>query len=651
MAKKILATLLMVFVGFAVFATGTPETPGTTGGVARETPASGAMESPMLAEQVAAGELPPVEDRIPADPWVVEPVDELGQYGGTYRTYFGGPGDWAEYGHMLTPYMLYISRTYDDFIPMIAKSFLLSPDAQTLTIQLREGMKWSNGDPVTADDIMFWWNAQVTDPDLKNVYGWMAGAWQTQGEDPTFIKVNDHTVRIEFSAPNRPILATLASWRGGLMTFIVPSEYLSRFHIRYNEDANELAEAAEMESWVDLYQAKNNWPGPGYNDPEMPTLAPWVLVSQDTSARIYERNPYFWAVDTEGRQLPYIDRIEAELVSDANVRILKGMNGELDTIAKITNLNDLGLYRQNESRGDYQTYLYESSVTSWTCIGFNQNHPDPVKREVFQDLRFRQAMSAAIDREEINQIVYNGLGEPGQVSVHRTASYFEPEWAEAYAEYDPDQANDLLDQMGLNERTRDGWRLGPDGTVLELDIRGGGSPTMELIKGYWEEVGIKTNLVSMSHELYVQRYQAAELDAGVWGADRMLEFAAYIPNATKFAMDSEVAWAIKWDAWWKSQRGITSSGEGEEPPQFIKDYLDTLEAWSAAGTDAEYTRLAKEVWEFHAENLYLIGTVGYTPSAVMVNNRLGNVPEDLIFVDELAWWQAARPVQWYIKQE
>ncbi len=357
-------------------------------------------------------------------------------------------------------------------VPNLAESLELADDFTSLTIHLREGSKWSDGQPFTADDIMFAFENWHFD---DRVNGTSQPFWMNKVRRA--IRIDDYTVRLETDQPFPSMLAKMGEPAGSEWHAYLPRHYMEQFHIDFNPDANELAEELGFASWELAFEA-NDWEYQnGYthliddNQPR-PTMQPWSLVEVTDTSKVHVRNPYFWKVDPAGQQLPYIDRIVAG-IADAETINLKIISGETDiefndSVASISNFS---LYKQNEAAGGYtvRELQLQGQAATFTV---NQTIDDPIKRPIFQDLRFRQALSLAIDADEINEAVYFGLGRPMTFPVTGT-SFHLAEWDDNPMDaYDVDRANKLLDAVGLEARNGDGWRLGSDGEVFNLTMEG-----------------------------------------------------------------------------------------------------------------------------------------------------------------------------------
>lgn len=608
-------------------------------------------EAPSLTELVKQGKLPSVEKRLPEEPLVIEPVEEIGQYGEELRTAALGPAAFSDIEHAREFYFFRPDEQGKKIIPNIAKGYKLSKDNREVLIYLRKGMKWSDGEPFTADDIMFWWNDVVLNNELTPV---KPTRWMPGGKLAKFERVDEYTVRIKFAAPYKPIIGILGYFSTGQNQIYMPKHYLKRWHIKYNPDANKLAKEEGLDAWYKAFQFHIDVGASG-QDPNTPVLGPWVLKQRTLERRTYERNPYFCAVDTAGNQLPYIDRLVVEIVGSKEVATMKLISGELTHggLAVGGEMEDYTLYKENEKKGNYRVLLWTSSNPTEVAFGFNRNHPDQILRKIFQDSRFSRAMSLAINRDEINQFAYLGTGIPMQATVHPSCSFYKEEWGKAYAKYDPEQTNRLLDEMGLTQRDRDGFRLRPDGKTLAITIpyvEGTGirgvRTVCELVKRYWEKVGIKVALVSEERSLYVTRGNAGLHDVGVWSPNRMLELRCFIPGMTTWRPNYyPIGWAVKWGLWWE-----TGGKSGEEPEPETKAFFNALDRWYLSITEKEYKKRAQEAWDMQAKNLYLIGTVGMVQCPVIINNNLRNVPKKVLWGDDLSWWDITKPEQWFFKK-
>jgi peptide/nickel transport system substrate-binding protein len=588
-------------------------------------------EAPMLAELVRVGQLPPVEQRLPREPVVLQPLQEIGTYGGTLRSVALGPTMQGHDVEMARVQNLFTLAPDFAVVPNIAKGWDISGDYKTLTVTLREGMKWSDGVDFTADDVLFWYEDIARNEDLSPV---MPRDWSPGDEPMKLTKVDDYTVRFEFAVPYPVAIEMLAVGVGGKP--YAPRHFLAQYHKNYNPEAAKIAKDEGYEEWYQCFQF-HALITQGQQDPARPTLHTWALEKIDTMGnKHFVRNPYFWKIDTAGNQLPYADRQARILVENAEVANLKTLAGEFDYSGVLLTLEKYTLYKENEAKGDYRTNLWQTAYGAHLSLGFNLNHKDPVLREVFSDLRFRQAMSLAINREEINAVCFFGKGVPRQLTTHPDTTFFEP-WMEShFAEYDPERANQMLDEIGLKWDAGHEVRLLPDGRPLSITmeyavVTGPMTKMCQLVSEYWAAVGVKALPKEESRELFQQRGRAGDRDMSTWCLNRVTEFAMRNSRCVRFRPPFSAAvnplGGLQWWNWYNS-----GGKAGEEPPQEVKRLFDLAEEFQTtlAGTD-DYMRIGREILKMNVENLYLIGTVGLAPQPVIVKNNLRNFPETGVF--------------------
>ena len=574
-------------------------------------------EAPQLAELVEQGELPPVEERIPQNPVVVEPVEEIGQYGGTWRRYGGSTSVYVQ--TLYEP----LVRWGSDLItvePNIAEEWEVSEDGKTFTFYLCKGIRWSDGEPFTADDIMFWYEDIILNKELTPVPpSWlMAG-----GEVGEFKKIDDYTVEISFPVPYGLFLHELG-YRGRYP--FAPKHYLSQFHPKYvsEEKLESMAKEAGFEHWYQLFGQKNTV----YSNPDLPVIHPWKVVKPwGAEGLTAERNPYYWKADPAGNQLPYLDRMMVFYTSDwkmAYMRIIteKATDDASDMQGVGSDISDYTLYMENRDKGGYRVILYPGGFVAQPAMMFNQNAKDPVLRDIFRNAKFRQAMSLAINREEINDLLYFGLAEPLQATIVRTSPFYREEFARAYAEFDPDRANQLLDEIGLNERDSEGWRLRPDGKRLEIVIETRQPlpwpDVANMVSDYWNNVGVKTVVKEEEGSLWQVRVDAAEHDVVTQGFPNH----PLLVGNSSFVLTADQAWAPLWALWYRS------GGEsGEEPVEDVIRIINLYEEFKSTPDPERRIQLGEEIFKIHAENIWIIGAAGrHQPWVYIAKNNFSNVP-------------------------
>ena len=590
-------------------------------------------EAPLLAAMVAAGELPPVQERLPEEPLVVQPLASIGRYGGNligaanYPTY-GADDVWsARIQGLLKP-----SMDLNTVVANAAKAWQVSADLSSITIHLRRGMKWSDGHPFTADDILFWYEDYLGNDEINPVKPKM---WSPGGELMKVEKLDDLTVRYRFAAPFPGATVLLGAVpRDGTWTTFAPRHYLEQFHIAHNPEANDLAKAAGHDNWFQLLRSHWGLEIQSREDVDLPSIDTWVLEEVDAAGNKYfTRNPYYWKIDTAGNQLPYIDEQTRQLFDSMETIHLQVINGELSYAAFHSVLNNYPLYKSNEAEGGYRVLLWNSLRGAEQTFYWNQTSKDPVLREIFNDIRFRQATSLAINRAEINDSLFFGRAVPRQATVNPGNELFEPWMADHYAEYDPDRANELLDEMGLEWDANREYRLRPDGKRIAVvfpyrELEGPKQRINELAQEYWKAIGIDVTLKQVSSSLFWEMVNANEVELGGKHLDMNTVNGLYSCTFCRFRPSWGVSNGRPWQYWYN-----TDGAQGEEPPPDVKELFELSDRWLTMppNTD-EWRALGKELMKKNVEGMYQIGTVGMGPQPVLVADNLHNIP------DEGSWW-------------
>jgi len=613
-------------------------------------PPSKYNEAPMLAVRVQAGELPPVDERLPVDVEVVEVESEIGQYGGTLRTVTiraEGYGD--DTITMGCEGLVRTARDASSVAPNLAKSWEFSEDGTVLTLHLREGMKWSDGAPFTADDIMFWYEDVLLNPDITPA---ITAFWKPGGEVMKIEKVDDYTLTYTSPSPNPLILLFDSPLRGTQPSAYQPKHWMQKFHPKYTpqEEVDALAKADGYETWWQFYTWKSNtiWGTPLHLD--QPSMCAYVMTSKDSEQRVYERNPYYWKVDTAGNQLPYIDNVTAKIAQNREIINNMIITGQLDVAIFEPSIENFPLYRENEAAG-YRTLNWQSVLGSDVIYQVNQTIDDPALRPIFQDKRFRQALSLAMNRDEINEVLYFGLATPRQHTVIPGSKYFEEEFATAYAAYDPDEANRLLDEMGLEWDSNHEFRLRPDGERLAwlleyFPVETPKTPITELVVDHWRAIGLDVTFKEISGELSTQRYPANLVQMGLWHGDYATD--VLFPQLPSFyGVPCYVGWSRTWDVQWAHWY---QDGTGEEPPEEIKAQWDRWQRMITTLDEQVQIEAGKEILASQAENLWTIGTVGLAPHPVIAGSTLSNFPDEANHGWDVIWSNYLHPEQFYMKQ-
>jgi peptide/nickel transport system substrate-binding protein len=596
------------------------------------TPAAPAMdykEAPSLAELVANGSLPPVAERLPENPIVVEPVERIGTYGGNLRSALLGGSNTGMLDRIVGyEQMLRWAPDWSEVVPNVASGYEVSADSRTFTFSLRPGMKWSDGAPFSADDILFY----INDVSLNEKLGG-PGANPFTGE-----KIDDFTLTITFENPFGLFPQNLCYNSNQWTNY--PKHYLSQFHEAYNtENLDALIAENKADDWVNLFRLKGgSIPGTPYNamwwNPELPRLHGWkmILPYADGGRVTFERNPYYWKVDPEGNQLPYIDGMTFDALDDAEVLLLKTMSGEIDMIQRsICTLANKPVLSDAQESGGYNLFEAVPSIMNTNVYQLNQSHKDLAIRDVFNNKDFRIGLSYAINRQEVIDAVYVSQGEPWQAAPRPESPLYSETMAKQFTEYDVDLANESLDKV-LPEKDGDGFRLRPDGQRLTfvMEVQTGGEfPEMvdaaNLVVGYWREVGVDAILKSEDGSLFNSRITANDHDAAVWPGgsglqDMLLNPYMYMPYAYSF-------FGKGWYYWWKPP---TSGGsEPVEPPEPVKQQFALYDQVSETTDEAEQARLLGEILKIAETEFFNIG-IGL-PAVVygVRKNNLKNVPDSM----------------------
>jgi peptide/nickel transport system substrate-binding protein len=616
-------------------------------------------QAPMLAELVEAGDLPPLEERLPAreELLVVQPVHEIGKYGGTWRRGFTGPGD-GQNGHRVAGsdrLLFWDANAFPEVVPNVAKSWEVSEDGTTITIHLRQGAKWSDGEPFTSADIMFWFEHMYQNEELVPV----RSSFFNIDNGATLEAPDEYTVVYSFPQPNSifvDVLASSVNVFGGNAVFgnvgmggFAPAHYLEQFHPDFveQEELDALAAEEGFDNWVNLFKDKNTWAA----NPDLPVLTPWKTVNPITTDNwVLERNPYYFGVDTEGNQLPYIDRISMTLAENLEVLNLRAIAGEYDYQARHLSLANLPVFLENQEQGNYTLSLDPAQHGADGAIMINQSYEtDPEVGKWLKNVDFRRALSLGIDRDSINEIIFLGIGVPGSAVVAETSPFNPgPEYRQLWSTYDPDQANALLDSIGLTERDADGFRLRTDnGERLVIEI-----PSIpafiqftqlgELVKEDWAEIGIFANVVEQERTLVESNRAANELHAFFWQNDGTDELYLYPYHALPINETSGVGPGF--GVWYS-----TNGEQGIEPPDNVKHVLD-LFTQGLAGTAEERVTIGKEIWSIITDEVWTIGTVGQSGAFMGVRiakNNMGNIPSRQFNVQAGQTPAISRPATFY----
>ena len=587
-------------------------------------PAFAYVETPMLEAQVRDGKLPAVEKRLPENPLVETVTGEgrsVGRHGGDMRILMGGSKD----VRLLVVYGYARLVRYNEkleLVPDIAEKVEVEDD-RIFTFHLRKGHKWSDGHPFTAEDFRYFWE-DVANNDKLQPTG-IPAQLLVAGEKPEFRMIDAHTVRYAWNRPNPAFLAQLA---GASPLYIYrPAHYLKRFHEKYSDPLalQRAARAAGQRSWAPWHNLMDNQ---YKNDnPDLPQLDPWINTTHAPSDRfVFVRNPYFHRVDPEGRQLPYIDRVIMN-VADNKIIPAKTGAGETDLQARYLRFDNYTFLRSAQKNHDFDTRLWRTGIGSQIALYPNLNAKDPAWRQLNRDVRFRRALSLAIDRHEVNQVIYYGLALTGQNTLLPESPLYSKEHAEAWARFDLKEANRLLDELGLTKRDGRGFRLMPDGRVLEIIVETAGESTeqvdvLELVRDTWAQAGVKLFTKPSQREVFRNRVFAGETVMAAWsGIDNGLAKPEMPPDEFTPVRQDRLMWP-KWGQFYETK------GRAGEPPDMAwgRELMQLHERWYTARKREDLIAIWRRILEINAQEVTSIGIVSAVPQPVVVSRRLRNLP-------------------------
>jgi len=592
-------------------------------------PASGAEEPPSLSPAVAAGQLPPLAMRLPRVPLVFNaPRSDwtLGRYGGEVRTLMAKDRDIR----MMVVYGYSRLVGYDEQLrltPDILEK-VENVDSRVFTLHLRAGHKWSDGKPFTAEDFRYYWEDVAHNKDLSP-FG-LPQALLVNGHAPKFEVVSETTVRFTWPEPNPMFLPALAA--PSPLYIYRPAHYLRQFHAHYVglEKANALAVEAGSRSWAGLHQKKDEQFR--FDNPDLPTLEPWFNTTPLPSTRfVLERNPYFHRVDSTGRQLPYIDRIIVGITDDKLIPAKTGA-GDVDLQVRYMRFDNYTFLKQSEKRNQYHVRLWEKALGSQIALYPNLNAEDPEWRKLMRDVRFRRALSLGINRHEINEVVYFGLGRESSNTILQRSALFRPEFREAWTKFDVKAANALLDSIGLTRRDAAGLRLLPDGRPMELIIDTSGESTeetdvLELIRDSWRKLGIAMFSRPSQREVFRKRVFSGKSMMSVWsGLSNGIPTADMSPGELAPTTQEQLQWPM-WGQYYEQNR------KGGEAPTSadVVELIKLFEEWRNSGAPDEREKIWLRMLAINADEVYTIGIVTRALQPVVVRDNLRNVPAEGIY--------------------
>jgi ABC-type dipeptide/oligopeptide/nickel transport system permease component/ABC-type transport system substrate-binding protein len=600
-------------------------------------------EAPILAGLVAKGEIPPVADRVGPEPCVARGVDGIGTYGGTWIRIANSENDVNVINNRLSySYLLRWSPQGHPIVPHVAKSFEVSPDGREFTIRLRRGLMWSDGKaPYTADDIMYWWNEEVANP---KIYGSIPEIMLSKGKPGTIEKIDDYTVVFRFPEPNGLFPERLATAASAPLTN-TPAHYLRQYHPELGDKdlINDYMQRRKLPNALAVYRDVKN-----IFNPLCPRLWPWLYRTFRSKApQSFVRNPYYFMVDTEGNQLPYIDRVLFE-VKTPDMLGISVSNGEVSMQARHVRYDMYTLLmdqRDRSERNGYEVYHWYPGDRSQYAISPNLNRrvepdkPDTKwKAELLSDKRFRQALSMAIDRDTIIDAEFDGMADAAQVAPGPISPFYDEGLYKSFVQYDPDRANQLLDDLGLVQRDGEGYRMFPDGTRMTFYFHycgfTGDGPGQFVVDD-WGKVGVRTIMRERSRALFYTEKAALTHDFSVWIGNG--EYFPLIAPRYFIPFNTESNYAIGYARWYM-RGGLQGNPRADrahgciEPPADhpLREAMVLYEQAISQTDPEEQKRIFQKVLDIAAENVWTINVCTPPPVLAVVKDGFRNVPRNVV---------------------
>lgn len=589
-------------------------------------------EPPALADAVALGQLPPLAERLPAPPRSDVPAREdwrSGRYGGELRILTRGGRDARDLVVLGYARLMVWTESFE-LVPDILEAVEVE-DNRVFTLRLRPGHRWSDGEPFTAEDFRFWWERVATNETLSP-----AGPppeLLVEGQPPEVSFPDAHTVIFAWPQPNNQFLPALAGTRPPFV--YRPAHYLRQFHADFVDPTELEAQAAAegLDGWAGLFDRRDR-PFLLAN-PDYPTLQPWRLLNAPPTARWrFARNPYFHRVDDRGRQLPYIDSVVLESTSNELIPV-QAAAGQTDLQDRGLTFRDAAFLKDAEARGSLSVKLWPIARGAQLAIYPNLNAADAELRRLNRSTDFRRALSLAIDREEIDQAIYQGLALPGANTVLPGSPLYRPALRGAWSQHDPAAANVLLDGLGLDRRDAEGYRLRSDGERVRLIVETGDTDpaevdVLELVRDHWRAVGLELLIRSRGRSAMRNAIQAGESAYSMfYGLANGLARPAMSPQELAPTGDRQNNWPL----WGLHFESGGARGEAPDLPS-AQRLLELFAAWTRA-PDPEARRAAwEEMLAIHAEEVFTLGLIARVPQPVVHAPDLRNVPESAPYLYE-----------------
>ncbi|PLK47094.1 ABC transporter substrate-binding protein [Uliginosibacterium sp. TH139] len=607
--------------------------------------------APVLDKLEKEGKLPPVAQRLPENPEVITPLEKAGKYGGTLRSALRGNGDGNAILRIVgNQGLVRWNIDMSKIVPNVAESWTTNADSSEYTFKLRRGMKWSDGSPFTADDVLFTMN------DLLGNKGFVANPpsfFKVQDKPVVTEKVDDFTVRFKFAAPYVSFIEILAHPTLQYPT-LYSKKYCSQYHPKYSSRVDELLKQNNAKDWGMLLRMKcgDQETPTRWANPERPTLDPWLIVEPygGSAAKVrLKRNPYFWQVDSKGQQLPYIDELNLAVISEVETIVLAAINGQLDFQSRhIGGTPNLPVLSESAAKGGYKVLQMEDASSNSAGLFLNFSTRNEKLRSLIRNKDFRVALSLAMDRKEINEIIHLGQSLPWQIGPKKSNRFYNEQLATQYTKTDLKTANELLDKAGLSKRDAEGYRQYPSGGRVSIGAlvpaaSTGGIDTLDLVRKHWSKVGIELVIQPVERSLFYDRSNTNDYEMAIFVVGGGLD--------PQFDKTGVLAWSptesrqsLLWVKWAQS-----GGKQGEEPSVSMKKRIELDEKWKVAKSQAEADGYLRQILQLAADEFEVIGTTATPRVLGVLSKRLVNVNEKMPWAWPYATPAGSLPQQWFFK--
>ncbi|MBM3647180.1 MAG: ABC transporter substrate-binding protein [Alphaproteobacteria bacterium] len=588
------------------------------------------QETPMFAQGVKSGTLPAVDKRVPQQPLVVKKFaggDGPGRQGGQLNMLIGSARD----TRLMTVFSytrLIVYTPEFKLQPDILESYEVKEDRE-FTFKLRAGHKWSDGQPFTTEDFRFFWEDVTNNAELSP--SGPSVELLVDGKPPKVEIIDQRTIKYSWEKPNPYFIESQA--RAAPLFLFRPAHYLKKFHPKYTS-AEDIAKAArggqQGTNWVQIYRRHDVMYA--NDNPDLPSLNPWINTTASPAQRyVFARNPYYHRIDMKGQQLPYIDRV---IFTQAAVNLVpaKAGLGEADLQPRYINMRDYTFLQKSAKTSGVDVRLWESGSGSQLALFPNLNANDEEWRKLMRDVRFRRALSVAIDREELNQVVYIGLAKPSGNTIMERSELFKPDYAKKWAQYDPKLANKLLDEVGLTKKDSQGSRLLPDGRPATIVVEHASEETedadaLQLIGEMWKKIGIKMLVKPQTRDNFRLRAYSGE---AIMTAFAGVVTAVPTPNTSPREFAPTMQGGLQWSRWGMFMESKGRQGEKCDVESACK-LLDYVKEWEQGTNEAERRKAWEKILGHYADEVFTIGTVNGIRQPIVVGPKIKNVPKEAYY--------------------